>query len=117
MSNEFQASATGYVNRAYELGIVKGSYENGQLCFLPNNRITRAEAAVILNTILGKPEPDAVAVFADHSDVPAWARSSLYALSDAGVFRGTGSGRIAPNDILDRGQTAQILLTVKNLLD
>ncbi|MBQ2727357.1 MAG: S-layer homology domain-containing protein [Clostridia bacterium] len=111
------ASATGYVNRAYNLGIIKGSYENGKLCFLPASKITRAEAAVILNTILGAEEPDAVAVFADHSDVPVWAQSSLYALSDAGVFRGTGSGRIAPNEILSRGQTAQILLTVKNLLD
>lgn len=111
------ASATGYVSRAYDLGIIKGSYENGQLCFLPTARITRAEAAVILNTILGAEEPEAVAVFADHSDVPAWAQSSLYALSDAGVFKGTGSGRIAPNDILSRGQTAQILLTVKNMLE
>ena len=58
-----------------------------------------------------------IAVFADHSDVPVWAQSSLYALSDAGIFKGTGSGRIAPNEILSRGQTAQILLTVKNLLD
>ena len=111
------ASATGYVNRAYDLGIIKGSYENGKLCFLPTSKITRAEAAVILGTILGTEESDAVAVFADHSDVPVWAQSSLYALSDAGIFKGTGSGRIAPNDILDRGQTAQILLTVKNLLD
>ncbi|MBQ8512053.1 MAG: S-layer homology domain-containing protein [Clostridia bacterium] len=111
------ASATGYVNRAFDLGIVSGSWENGELCFLPEAKITRAEAAVILNAILGKSEPDAVAVFADHSDVPVWAKSSLYALSDAGIFKGTGSGKIAPNDILDRGQTAQILLTVKNMLD
>lgn len=111
------ASATGYVNRAYDLGIVKGSWENGELCFMPSAKITRAEAAVILNTILGRDEPDAVAVFADHSDVPAWAQGSLYALSDAGIFTGTGSGKISPNDVLDRGQTAQILLKVKNLLD
>jgi len=45
------------------------------------------------------------------------AQTLLYALSDAGIFKGTGSGRIAPNEILSRGQTAQILLTVKNLLD
>ncbi len=114
---EISEAATGYVKRAYDLGIIKGSYENGSLCFLPTAKITRAEAAVILNTILGAEEPDAVAVFADHSDVPAWAQSSLYALSDAGIFKGTGSGRIAPNDILDRGQTAQILLTIKNLLE
>lgn len=111
------ASATGYVNRAYDLGIISGSWENGELCFLPASKITRAEAAVILGAILGAEEPDAIAVFADHSDVPAWAQSSLYALSDAGIFKGTGSGRIAPNDILSRGQTAQILLTVKNLLE
>ena len=54
---------------------------------VPSSKITRAEAAVILNTILGADEPDAVAVFADHSDVPAWAQGSLYALSDAGIFK------------------------------
>jgi len=107
--------ATGYVARAYRLGVIKGVSERGKLYFNPAGKITRAEAAVILNTILGMDEPDVVPVFSDSSSVPAWAKSSLYALSNAGIFKGTGSGNISANAVLNRAQVAQILFTIKNL--
>lgn len=113
---EMSDAATGYINRAYELGIVKGTDVNGMLCFKPNTPITRAEAAVILNSIIGANEPDVVPVFADNQSVPAWARGAMYALSDAGIFAGTGAGNISPNSKLNKAQTAQILLTIKNYL-
>ena len=109
--------ATGYIARAYNLGIIKGVEENGGLYFKPSGSITRAEAAVILNAILGAEEPDTVPVFADHSSVPAWASGSLYALSNAGILSGTGSGNLSPNATLSRAQTAQILLTVKKYIE
>ena len=109
------ASASGYVKRAYDLGIIKGSNENGLLCFKPKDSITRAEAAVILNAIIGENEPDVLPVFADAGSVPVWAKASIYALSNAGIFNGTGSGKFSPNDVLSRAQTAQILLTVKKI--
>ena len=65
--------------------------------------------------IVGADEPETVPVFADHSSVPAWAQGSLYALSNAGIFTGTGSGNLSPNASLSRAQTAQILLTVKKI--
>lgn len=114
-NSAISAEASGYIARAYDLGIIKGSDEGGLLCFKPKENVTRAEAAVILNAIIGAEEPDVVPVFADSNAVPAWARGSLYALSNAGVFKGTGSGNISPNDILNRAQTAQILLTVKKI--
>lgn len=107
--------SSGYIARAYELGVIKGSEENGLLCFKPQESITRAEAAVILNAIIGADEPDILPVFADSQSVPAWAKGSIYALSNAGIFKGTGAGNISPNDVLSRAQTAQILLTVKNI--
>jgi len=70
---------------------------------------------IILNAIIGAPVPETVPVFADGSSVPAWAKGSIYALTNAGVFKGTGSGKFSPNDVLSRAQTAQILLTVKKL--
>ncbi|MGN1346512.1 MAG: S-layer homology domain-containing protein [Eubacteriales bacterium] len=114
--NEMAASSTGYVARAYDLGIIKGVKEKDGLYFRPASSITRAEAAVMLNAILGVKEPDTVPVFADNSSVPAWAKGSLYALSEAGIFTGTGSGNLSPNASLSRAQTAQILLTVKKYL-
>ena len=112
---ELASESTGYVARAYNLGIIKGIQENGELYFKPSSTITRAEAAVILNAIIGADEPETVPVFADHSSVPAWAQGSLYALSNAGIFTGTGSGNLSPNASLSRAQTAQILLTVKKI--
>ena len=113
--SEISREASGYIHRAYTLGIIKGSVENGELFFNPKDTITRAEAAVILNAIIGEDEPDTIPVFADNASVPAWARSSLYALSKAGILRGTGSGYISPNKTLNRAEVAEILLTIKNL--
>lgn len=107
--------ASGYIARAYDLGIIQGADENGSLCYKPKEVITRAEAAVILNNIIGAEEPETIPVFADGSTVPTWAQGSMYALSAAGIFKGTGSGNISPNDVLNRAQTAQILLSVKKI--
>lgn len=114
-NDAISAESRGYIARAAELGIVQGSYENGAYYFKPGDNITRAEAAVVLNSIIGADEPDVVQVFADDNSVPAWAKGAMYALSDAGVFKGTGSGNISPNSVLSRGETAQILLTIKQL--
>ncbi len=107
----------GYVNRAYHLGVIKGISENGKLYFNPDGEITRAEAAVVINAILGIDAPDTVPVFADSSAVPTWAQSSLYALHSAGILNGTGSGYLSSSAPMSRAQTAQILLTIKNLYE
>ncbi len=114
---DMEPDSTGYIARAYNLGIIKGVEESDGLYFHPTDSITRAEAAVILNAIIGAEEPDTVPVFADNQSVPAWARGSLYALSDAGIFTGTGAGNLSPNASLSRAQTAQILLTVKKYIE
>lgn len=114
---EMDAASTGYVARAYSLGIVKGEEKNGARYFRPTETVTRAEAAVMLNAILGLEEPDTVAVFADDHAVPVWARGSLYALSEAGIFSGTGAGNLSPNAELSRGAAAQVLLTVKRYVE
>ena len=95
---------------------MKGREENGLRWFRPQETVTRAEAAVILNAIIGAEESDAVAVFADSASVPAWARGSLSALTSAGIFRGTGAGTISANRSLSRAEVAQILLNVRKNL-
>ncbi len=114
---DIPADATGYVNRAYELGIIKGSEDGMAVHFRPGDTITRAEAAVILNAIIGAETPEIQPVFADHSAIPAWAGPSLYALNNLGIMRGTGSGNISPDATLNRAQTAQMLLTIKRLME
>jgi len=89
--------------------------EDGLLCFNPKDNITRAEAAVILNAIVGAESPDVVPVFADSGTVPAWAKSSIYALTSVGVLSGTGNGNFSANEAVSRAEVAQMLLTVKKL--
>ncbi len=107
----------GYIDRAYRLGIIKGVSENGKLYFNPADEITRAEAAVVINAILGLSSPDTVPVFADSASVPAWAKSSLYALHNAGILNGTGAGYLSSSAPMSRAQTAQVLLTIKKLYE
>lgn len=101
-----------YVSAAYNAGIIKGREENGVLMFCPQDTITRAEAAVMINNILGAEVPLRVSLFADNDIVPAWAQSALYALNDIGILKGTGAGTISPYATLNRAQTAQILFNL-----
>lgn len=116
-TDQMSPEATGYIHRAYTLGIIQGTEQDGQLVFRPEDSITRAEAAVILNAILGADTPDVIPTFADTSAIPAWASPSLYALNSLGILQGTGDGYLSPDVTLSRAQTAQMLLTVKNLLE
>ena len=56
-------------------------------------------------------------MFADSSSVPVWARPSLSALTSAGIFRGTGAGRICANAELTRAETAEILLKIRRIFN
>lgn len=116
-NSEISENSRGYIARAAELGLIKGSYENGEYYFKPSDCITRAEAAVVLNSIIGAEVPDAIPVFADVGSVPTWAKGAMYALSDVGIFKGNGDGNISPNETLNRGETAQIIMTVMQLYD
>ncbi|MBQ1229730.1 MAG: S-layer homology domain-containing protein [Clostridia bacterium] len=108
---DIPASMKGYVHTAYMLGYVSGSTVNGTLCFLPNESVTRAEAAVILNNILGLGGAAVTPTFADASEIPVWAEDAIYSLSSAGILQGIG-GEITPRGELTRGQTARILAAV-----
>jgi len=107
---------TGYIARAYSLGIIQGSAEQDGLYFKPTDTITRAEAAVILCTILGAETPEIIPTFADNSAIPTWAKPSLYALHGLGILQGNGDGYISPDSTINRAQTAQMLLSIKKLL-
>lgn len=105
-----------YVAAAAEMGYISGVVdENGQTVFYPDREITRAEAAVILNSMLGAKQPVVKPVFSDITSVPAWACDALYAMNELGILNGTGEGNISPSSILTRAQTAQILMSVIDL--
>ena len=109
---EISAEAVDYVKVAYELGYIKGEPDkNGQICFFPQRAITRAEAACIVANLIGAATPTVYTDFVDSDDIPAWARSSIYALNYMGILP-TENGNLSPNDTLTRAEAAGILAAV-----
>ena len=114
---DIPADAKGYVSAAYSLGYIKGSTDDkGNLCFAPNDTITRAEAAVILRRMVDADEAELTPAFADSSDIPAWASEAISTLSSLGVMTPTG-GAISPNVEVTRGQTAMMLAALRRVVD
>ncbi len=99
----------GLVSAAAILGVASGYPVNGELYFYPNNQITRAEAAVMINALYGFEYDGSIAVFADEESIPAWAHGSLAALTQAGVMKGDSNGNISAYDGLTRAHTAVLM--------
>ncbi len=109
-------SMKGYVAMAYSLGIVNGQEKDGALCFAPNEPLTRAEAAVMLENLLEPEQAPALSVFADHSEIPVWAADAMYSLNAAGIMT-SADGYIAPDASVTRAETAQMLKAVMAYLE
>lgn len=108
---EIPATMKGYVAVAQSLGYISGTQVDGKSCFLPNEELTRAEAAVILEKLLGLEEARVIPVFADHSEIPVWAADAIYSLNAVGILTST-ENCIAPGAAVNREQTAQLLAAV-----
>ncbi len=93
-----------YLAAAMRLGVVSGSAETGKLLFRPNDPITGAEAAVILQNVLMLPKGNGSC-----EDAPAWAQSAVAAMSAGGISLSD------PADSLTRMETASLLYEVSKL--
>lgn len=105
------SSMKGYVAAAYQLGYISGTNVGGELSFLPEEEISRAEAAVILSNIIGLSDVPVTPTFADGEKIPVWAGEAIYSLNAVGILSDEG-GYISPTSALTREQTAQILAAV-----
>ena len=107
-------AAKGYIATAYELGYIKGTYEGDKLCFLPNDPISRAEAAVIVCNMIDVATPTITPTFNDSGDIPAFASSAVASLNYMGILQAE-NGNISANSDLSRGDAAKILSLVIEL--
>ncbi len=113
---ELSDDAKNYVRAAAKLGFISGSTsEDGELYFNPKADITRAEAAVILQNVIGAEAGGTVAVFSDADSIPSWASAAVYAMNYIGVMSAYG-GEFSPSDVLTRGQAAMILSNVADMV-
>ncbi len=108
---DIEEGMKGYVAMAHTLGYIQGSAENGSLYFRPDQTLTRAEAAVILERMLGLGDAKYVPTFADHQMIPVWAADAIFALHEAGIMIPTDN-YIAPTETLNRAETAMILSAI-----
>ncbi|MBQ7353120.1 MAG: S-layer homology domain-containing protein [Clostridia bacterium] len=101
----------GYIESAFSLGIIEGTIENDGVHFNPKSKVTTADAAVIINKIIGIKKETYLTVFKDNDEIPEHAKNAISALTEIGIFSKT-DGKISPNKPLTRAQTAKILMSL-----
>ena len=101
-----------YLAAAYQSGMISGTPTEEGLVFRPEDTLSRAEAAVMLQKLLRLPGDAAVFAGEDASAVPAWAQSAVSALSEAGIPL-TASDYEAP---LTRREAANMLLAAEPVI-
>ena len=94
---------------------ISGTLKDGKLYFMPDEAITRAQAAVILSNIVGLCDVAVTPTFADGNDIPTWAEEAIYSLNAAGIMNGY-DGYITPTASLTRAQSAQMLASTLRYL-
>lgn len=114
----FKDTDDGAVLLAHRLGVV-GGIGNG--FFAPERTITREEAAAMMArmcTAVGfnGGDPSLAASYADDTDISGWARENVYALTNVGLFVGTGSGMFSPKSALMRQEGIVLMYRLYNLL-
>ncbi len=95
-----------YLATAMRLGLVSGNQEAGKVVFRPNDPITGAEAAVMLDNILMLPGDDTV-----ETSAPQWAKDAAEAMAVAGIPLTGGS------ENLTRLEAAKILYAVSKVAE
>lgn len=101
-----------YIQTAYDKGWIQGS--EGK--FRPNDRISRAEMAVIMGRIVKSRSGDPVNgrnmienVFADRASIPNWAKEdAAYALENS-IMRGADGNRFLPQNSSTRAEAATVI--------
>lgn len=97
-----------YVDAVIEAGIMQGRGSS----LAGDEPVTRAEIAVILGRNLGgaPQKPEVLNQFADHKDIPDWARDGFAIAVAHGFFQGYPDGSLQPNVGITRAELAVILL-------
>ena len=98
----------GYVALAYSKGYISGKKQDGNIYFLPDEKIKLAEAAVIISNLIGYAESQVETVFADADDIPAWSGRAIESLYTLGILEVPGK-TVGADMALTRGVMAKLL--------
>ncbi|MFC5470370.1 InlB B-repeat-containing protein [Cohnella suwonensis] len=107
-ASQIPAWAKNAVAEAKQAGIITG-YDDGT--FRPNAEVTRVEmAAMIVKALDLTVEVNAATGFADNSEIPAWAKGAVAALTETGLMQGTGDNRFNSEAKASRAEAVTVLL-------
>ncbi|OPH58154.1 hypothetical protein BC351_24765 [Paenibacillus ferrarius] len=98
--------AKALIERAIKLGLVSG-YEDQT--FRPDNRITRAEFAVLLSRVLKLEAGKEPLSFTDASDIPTWVKPQLTSIIKADIMNGYEDGTFRADRDISRAELAVIV--------
>ncbi len=108
-SNEIASVYTDYIYTAWKADIIEAeTTENGNY-FYPNNTITKAEAAVIVQKLIQAAIPVDVPVFSDADAVPSWAENAIQTLCGLGILDTDAAGKIHASEVINRADGAKLL--------
>ncbi len=99
-----------YILTAYDLSLITDDDLKDLDC---NKTLTKAEACVIIDALIGAEEPRTLPVFDDIAEVPNYALEAVCSLIEIGIIK-TENGEISPTDILTRADCAEMLAEVIN---
>lgn len=109
---DIPANLKGYVAYAANTGIISGTKTEQGVFFYPNSPITKSEAAVIINNVLGKDGYKEKTVFNDLADIPSWAEDDIMTLAEMNVIQANKDGSILPNEYITNVSAASMLVKV-----
>lgn len=97
--------AQSVIEKWHSFGVIAGDTATG--AFRPDDSLSRAEFATLLNRIMGYP----LVEIKHFSDVPAdsWYAETMSRLNSAGIIKGDGNNMVRPKDPVTRQEAAVIL--------
>ena len=108
-----------YIRYLADLGLIAGNLDGS---FSPNNTLTRAEAAALIEKANGLEEDDvdfpaSAPAGCEFTDVSAsdWFSGWVWAACEDGFLNGLGGGLFGPSDLLTRGQIVTIFNNINTM--
>lgn len=86
--------------------IIAGFEDN---TFHPNEKITRAQAALIIKNVLQLPDDTVSVSITDDAEIPDWAKSAVSMMIHSGYLSGYEDGSFAPNKSMTRAEAVSML--------
>lgn len=105
----FKDNIPDYAKDAVTIAVSKGIVDGySDQTFRPNERITRAQMAAMLDRALKLPPAAISEKFADDKQIPQWAKAAINKNQAAGLLKGS-DGKFRPNDTATRAEATVVI--------